>query len=83
MLVLTRKKDEKIIIDDDIEITVVEMEGGQVKLGIEAPDDVDIFREEIYEKVKSENIEATNQKIEVEKLKKFILTSSEENEEKS
>lgn len=47
-LVLTRKVGEKIIIDDDIEITVTEITEKKVKIGISAPDDVTIWREEIY-----------------------------------
>lgn len=47
MLVLTRKLDEAIIIDDDIRITVVGIRGNQVRLGIEAPASVGIFREEL------------------------------------
>ena len=50
MLILTRKQNESIVIDDDIRITVLSDRHGQVKLGIEAPEDVDIWREEIYGK---------------------------------
>ena len=75
MLVLTRKKEEKIIIDDDIEITVVEVEGGKVQLGIEAPQEVEIYREEVYEKVKAENIEATKKQVKVKDLKQFQVES--------
>ena len=53
MLILTRSQNESIIIDDDIRITVLSDRYGQVKLGIEAPDDVKIWREEIYEKFES------------------------------
>ncbi|HHV43674.1 MAG TPA: carbon storage regulator CsrA [Firmicutes bacterium] len=48
MLILTRRVDETIIIDDQIRITVVEISRSQVKLGVEAPKHVSIFREEIY-----------------------------------
>ena len=47
MLILTRHQNESIIINDDIRITVLSDNYGQVKLGIEAPDDVEIWREEI------------------------------------
>ena len=77
MLVLTRKKDEKVVIDDDIEITVVAVEGGKVQLGIDAPQEVEIYREEIYEKVKSENIEATRKKVTVDQLKEIRVDNSE------
>ena len=49
MLVLSRKKNESIVIDDRIVITVVEVRGDKVRLGIEAPRDVPIHRSEVYE----------------------------------
>lgn len=58
MLIITRKKGESLIIGDDIEITVVKLDDGSVKFGIEAPRDITIFRKEIYEKIKNENKEA-------------------------
>lgn len=54
MLQLTRKQNESIIIGDDIKIKVLNEPHGQVRLGIEAPDDVEIWREEIYEKIQAE-----------------------------
>ena len=51
MLVLTRKQNESIVIDDDIRITILSDRHGQVKLGIEAPEDVEIWREEIYDRL--------------------------------
>ena len=48
MLALSRKKDEAIIINDDIEITIIEIKGDQVKLGISAPKSVPIYRKEVY-----------------------------------
>lgn len=51
MLVLSRKKDESIIIDDDIVITVVEIRGDKVRLGIEAPRNVPVHRREVYEAI--------------------------------
>jgi len=51
MLILTRKQNESVIIGDDIKITVIGDRHGQVKLGIEAPDDVEIWREEIHRKL--------------------------------
>jgi carbon storage regulator len=51
MLILTRKQNESIVIDDDIRITVLSDKLGQVKIGIDAPEDVEIWREEIYTKL--------------------------------
>jgi carbon storage regulator len=50
MLILSRNQNESIIIDGDIKVTVLSDKHGQVKLGIEAPDDVEIWREEIYDR---------------------------------
>lgn len=70
MLVITRKKDESVLIGDDIEITVVKLEDGSVKLGISAPKDKTILRKEVYEKVKEENIKAISKNIDLSKLLK-------------
>ena len=58
MLALSRKKDEAIVINDDIEITVIEIKGDQVKLGISAPKSVPIYRKEIYAQIQADNKEA-------------------------
>lgn len=55
MLVLTRKPKESIIIGDDVEVTVVEIRGDQVRLGIEAPRALSVFRKEIYLDIKTAN----------------------------
>lgn len=55
MLVLTRKLGENIRIGDQVKITVLEVRSGQVKLGIEAPPDVKVHREEIYARIQEEN----------------------------
>ena len=55
MLVLTRKRDESIMIGDDIKIIVVDVRGDQVKLGIEAPRHIPVHREEVYKEIQEEN----------------------------
>ena len=55
MLILARKKDESIIIDDHIEISIVEIKGDQVKIGIKAPRSVKIFRNEVYLAIQEAN----------------------------
>lgn len=72
MLALSRKKDEAIIINDDIEITVIEIKGDQVKLGITAPKSVPIYRKEVYVQIKDANKEAVEQKIDVAALNKLF-----------
>ncbi len=58
MLVLSRKIDEGIRIGEDITVTVLAVQDGQVKLGISAPQSVKIFRTEVYEEVQRHNLEA-------------------------
>ncbi len=61
MLVLTRKRDESIIIGDEIRVTVVDVRGDQVKLGIDAPRRIPVHREEIYKEIQAENRRAALQ----------------------
>ncbi|RJQ45413.1 MAG: carbon storage regulator [Nitrospiraceae bacterium] len=56
MLVLTRKSNESIKIGDDITITIVEVKGNSVRIGIQAPSHLRIYRKELYEKIKEENL---------------------------
>ncbi len=58
MLVLTRKLNESVIIGDTIAVTVVAVEGDQVKLGITAPKEISVHRQEVYEQIKKANVEA-------------------------
>ncbi|WP_080843990.1 carbon storage regulator CsrA [Cytobacillus gottheilii] len=60
MLVLTRKQNESIIINDTIELTILAIDGDQIKLGIKAPREVDIHRKEIYLQIQKENSEASD-----------------------
>jgi carbon storage regulator len=58
MLVLSRTRDESIIIGDNVVVTVVDVRGDKVKLGIEAPQDVSVHRREVYEAIRRENQQA-------------------------
>lgn len=58
MLVLTRKKNQSIIIGSDIEVKIVEVKGDTVKLGVNAPSSVSVHRKEVYEAIQKENKEA-------------------------
>lgn len=58
MLVLSRKKNESIIIGDDVEIVIVDIKGDQVKVGIKAPRKVSVHRAEVYEEIQAENKKA-------------------------
>ncbi len=58
MLILTRKKDEAIRLGEDIRIVLVQIKGGQVRLGIECPSHIRVLREELYETVRQENLKA-------------------------
>lgn len=55
MLILTRKVGEAVAIGDDIQVSIVEIKGTQVKLGIQAPKNIEVHREEIYQKIQEEN----------------------------
>lgn len=59
MLILTRKLDESIMIGDQIEISIIDIKGDQVKLGIAAPKNVKVYRKEVYQAIQEENIQAT------------------------
>ena len=60
MLVLTRKKGEGIIIGDDIKITIIELKGGSVRIGIDAPLEKKVHRQEIFDRIAAENLDAAN-----------------------
>ncbi len=55
MLVLSRQRDESIIIGDDIKITIVDIRGDKVRLGIEAPKEISVHRQEVYEAIRRES----------------------------
>ena len=60
MLALSRKKNEALVINNNIEITVLEIKGEQVKLGISAPREVPVYRKEVYVQIQDSNKEAIN-----------------------
>lgn len=77
MLILTRKEGEKIIIGGDIKISIISIIDNQVKIGIEAPADVKILREELYEKLKQSISESALQvKPEIEEITKLRLNKN-------
>lgn len=70
MLALTRKNGESIVIGNDIEITILDVKGDQVKLGISAPKSVPVYRKEIYLQIQDANKEAaTNAEISLDLLR--------------
>ena len=72
MLALSRKKDEAIVINNDIEVTIIEVKGDQVKLGITAPKSVQVYRKEVYLQIQEANRAAANETAQaMEALKKL------------
>ncbi|MFC4100349.1 carbon storage regulator CsrA [Paenibacillus xanthanilyticus] len=72
MLVLSRKTNESIMIDNQIEVVVVSVEGDVVKLGIRAPKEVEIFRKEIYLNIQAANKEASTSSLQLRQLSKLF-----------
>lgn len=73
MLVLSRHRDESIIIGDDIKITVIEIRGDKVRIGISAPTTIPVHREEVYEAIRRENLQAA--KIEADDARRVEETA--------
>ncbi len=71
MLALSRKKNESIVINNNIEITVLDIRGDQIKLGISAPKEIPIYRKEVYIQIQNENKEATDVSA-IDELKKLL-----------
>lgn len=78
MLILTRKKDESIIINGNIEVQIIAIEEGKVKIGIKAPKDVEIHRNEVFEKILESNKAATDSKNSISKLSEKIKKNIDE-----
>lgn len=72
MLILTRKKDESIIIDGNIEIQIISIEEGKVKIGINAPKNIEVYRSEVVDKIKANNKEALETVDAFDKLSKKL-----------
>ncbi len=73
MLILTRKIGETIAIGEDIKITLLGIQGKQVKLGITAPEKISVYREEIFKKIQTENVRASiSLKEDIQELARMI-----------
>jgi carbon storage regulator len=62
MLILSRRINEKIMIGDDVSISIIEIRGDQVRVGVEAPKTVKVFRQEVFDSIKAENKAAAESK---------------------
>jgi carbon storage regulator len=72
MLVLARKINERIMIGDDIEISIVDIRGDSVKIGIDAPKSVKVYRKEVFTAIQEENKAALNSGLELPKIDSII-----------
>jgi len=77
VLILTRKKSQSIILNNNIEIIISAIEGDQVKIGINAPKEVSILRKEVYDAVQESNRNASSPKIDIDMLKRLSLPKKE------
>ena len=79
MLILTRKLGESIAIGDQIKVTLIDIQGRQVKIGVNAPRDVPIHRQEVYEKIQLENLRASRTSdLDLSRLSEIFKGSDEE-----
>lgn len=72
MLILSRKVDEKIKIGNDITLTIIELHGDQVKIGVEAPKNVKVFRQEVFNAIQKQNKEAAAGSVALEALSNLL-----------
>jgi carbon storage regulator len=75
MLVFTRKKDESLVIGNDIEVTILNISAGSVKVGIQAPRHIAVHRQEVYEAIRRENLAAAQSQIPKTDVFKKLLRS--------
>ena len=76
MLVLTRKSNQSIMIGDEIEVSVLSIMGEKVRIGIQAPRDIPVFRKEVYLEIQSEGVAAGSAKAEVDDALKRLSSRS-------
>lgn len=73
MLILSRKLDEKIKIGEEITLTIIEIRGDQVKIGIDAPQNVKVFRQEIFNAIQSQNLAAADSTTNLSDIGKLLM----------
>lgn len=80
MLVLTRKKGQALMIGNDIELSIIDIQGDQVRIGINAPKSVTIHRKEVYEEIRKENLSAVaGKETDIQELNKKFTINGEDN----
>lgn len=72
MLALSRKMNESIMLGNDIEVTILEIKGDQVKIGVSAPKSVPIYRKELYLQIQQSNKEAAGEEVSVQTLEQLL-----------
>ena len=80
MLVLTRKKQESLVIGTDVEVVVLDVRGEVVKLGIKAPASIPVYRKEIFEQIRNENLASAESEISLEEISHLLNKRSESDE---
>lgn len=75
MLALARKINQSIVIGNDIEITLLEIKGDQIKIGINAPKSIPIYRKEIYDQIQAENKKAAQANVDINSLKNLFTVN--------
>ena len=76
MLVLTRKRNQSIVVNDNIEVTIIDIQGDQVRVGINAPKDVKVFRKEVYVEMMEENQRAAEVQVQALDILKTAINKN-------